>query len=128
MGLKIIFFESIHIKVKNFKFRRYRFLNAYINMEKIIKFGRYWNSQIFHHHKESISIKNVDNGKIVVSNKVSSRKKVSSHKKGFQYFIGYKDVKKIDLCVYFLQKWVQTEKTLIKLNIIRKVYWNFGKS
>ena len=41
MGLKIIFFESIHIKVKNFKFRRYRFLNAYINMEKIIKFGRY---------------------------------------------------------------------------------------
>ena len=96
MGLKIIFFESIHIKVKNFKFWRYRFLNAYINMEKIIKFGRYWNSQIFHQHNESISIKNVDSGRIVVSNKVSSRKK------GFQYFIGYKDVKKIDLCVYFL--------------------------
>ena len=65
-------------------------------MEKIIKFGRYWNSQIFHQHKESISIKNVDNGKIVVSNKVSSCKK-GFHKEGC-----YKGVKKkIDLCVYF---------------------------
>ena len=30
--------------------------------------------------------------------------KVSFGKKGFKYFIGYKDAKKLDLYVYFSQK------------------------
>ena len=40
----------------------------------------------------------MDINKIVVSNKVSFCKK------GFKYFIGYKDAKKLDLYVYFSQK------------------------
>ena len=42
--------------------------------------------------------KNIDINKIVVYNKVSFSKK------GFKYFIGYKNVKKLDLYVYFSQK------------------------
>ena len=50
--------------------------------------------------------------KILVSSKVSFGKKgiklvsskVSFCEKGFKYFIGYKDVKKLDLCVYFFRK------------------------
>ena len=44
--------------------------------------------QKFHQHKRPISIKDVDINKIVVSNKVFFGKK------GFKYFIGYKDTKK----------------------------------
>ena len=40
-------------------------------------------------HKRPISIKNIDITKIVVSNKVSFSKK------GFEYFTGQKDAKKI---------------------------------
>ena len=95
-----------YIKVKNYKFEKYKFLKAYIKMEKVIKFGDIeLYKQRFHQHKEPISIK------IVVSNKVSFGKK------GFKYFIGYKNVKKLDLCVYFSQKWVHIEKTLMKLNM-----------
>ena len=54
--------------------------------------------QNFDHYKRSISIKNIDANKIVVSSKVSFGKKV------FEYFIGYKDVKKLDLYAYFFQK------------------------
>ena len=50
-----------------------------------------------HQHKGPISIKNIDINKIIVCNKVSFGKK------GFQYFIGYKDAKKIDLYVCFSQ-------------------------
>ena len=39
----------------------------------------------FHQHKGPISMKDIDINKIVVSNKVSF------DKKGFKYFIGYKD-------------------------------------
>ena len=54
--------------------------------------------QKFHHHKESISIKNIDINKIVVSNKVSFGKKA------FKYFIGYKYAKKIrPLCIFLLK-------------------------
>ena len=54
--------------------------------------------QKFHHHKESISIKNIDIKKIVVSNKVSFGKKA------FKYFIGYKYAKKIrPLCIFLLK-------------------------
>ena len=45
--------------------------------------------QKFHQHKGPISIKNIDTNKIVVSNKVFFGKK------GFKYFIVYKDAKKI---------------------------------
>ena len=54
-------------------------------------------NQKFHQHKRPISIKNVDIEKIVVSNKVRFGKK------GFKYFIGYKDAKKLNLYIYFFQ-------------------------
>ena len=55
----------------------------------IIKFGDIEiQKQKFHQHKRPISIKDVDINKIVVSNKVFFGKK------GFKYFIGYKDTKK----------------------------------
>ena len=62
-------------------------------MEKtIIKFDDVEiQKQKFHQHKGPID-------KIVVSYQVSFGKK------GFKYFIGYKDVKKIELYVYFSQK------------------------
>ena len=42
--------------------------------------------------------------------------KIPFGKKGFKYFVGYEDAKKIrPLCV-FSQKWVHIEKTLMKLN------------
>ena len=65
-------------------------------MEKtIIKFGDIEiGKQKFHQHKRPISIKNIDINKIVVSNKVSFGKK------GFKYFIGYKDAKIRPLCIF----------------------------
>ena len=65
-------------------------MKAYIKMKKtIIKFGDIEiQKQKFHQHKRPISIKDVDINKIVVSNKVFFGKK------GFKYFIGYKDTKK----------------------------------
>ena len=42
-------------------------------------------------------------------------------RKGFKYFIGYKDAKKVGLYVYFSKKWVYIEETLMKLNI--KMFW-----
>ena len=53
--------------------------------------------QNFHQPKRPISIKNIDINEIVVSNKVSFGKK------GFEYFIGYKDAKIRLLCI-FLRK------------------------
>ena len=77
-------------------------------MEKIIKFGDIQiQKQKFQQDKRPISIKNIDINKIVVSNKASF------DRKGF----GYKDAKKLDLDVYFLQKRVHIEETLMKLNI-----------
>ena len=71
-------------------------MKAYIKKEKIIKFGDIEiQKQIFHQHKEPISIKNIDINKIVVSNKVSFGKEA------FKYFIGYKDAKKVrPLCIF----------------------------
>ena len=48
--------------------------------------------------KPYIDKKIVDVNKVIVSNKVIFSKK------GFNYFIGYKDSKKIDLYTYFSQK------------------------
>ena len=82
-------FLKAYIKAKNYWFKKYKFLKAYIKMEKVITFGDIEiYKQTFHQHKEPTSLKNVDIDKIVVS------KKVSFGKKGFKYFIGYKDVKK----------------------------------
>ena len=74
-------------------------MKAYIKIEKtIVKFGGIEikkKKKKFHQHRGPISIKNIDINKIVVSNKVSFGKK------GFKYFIGYKDAKKIrHLCVF----------------------------
>ena len=65
-------------------------------MEKaIIKFGDIEiEKQKFHQHKLLISIKTRGINKIVVSNKVSFGKK------GFKYFIGYKDAKIRPLCIF----------------------------
>ena len=68
-------------------------------MEKNIKFGDIEiEKQKFHQHKEPISIKNIDINKIAVSNRVSFGKK------GFIFFIGYKDAKKVRPLCIFLQK------------------------
>ena len=65
----------------------------------IIKFG---DTEIekhkFHQYKKPILMKNRDIDKIVVPNRVSFGKK------GFKYFIGCKNVKKIDRYPYFFQK------------------------
>ena len=55
--------------------------------------------------------KNIENNKVVVSNKVSVGKKK------IKYLIDYKDAKKLCVYAYFFQKWLQTEETLLKLNI-----------
>ena len=62
--------------------------------------------QKFGQYKEPFSIKNKDINKIVVSNKVYFSKK------GFKYFIGYKNAKKVRPS----QKFWHIEKTLMKLN------------
>ena len=66
-------------------------------MEKtVIKFGDIEiEKQKLHQHKRTISMKNIDINKIAVSNKVSFGKK------GFKYFIGYKDTK---ILILFLPK------------------------
>ena len=62
----------------------------------IIKFGDIEiEKQKFHQYKKPISTKNIDINKIVSSNKVSFGKK------GFTYFIGYKDDINIrPLCIF----------------------------
>ena len=69
-------------------------------MEKTItKFGDIEiRKQKFHQHTRPISIKNIYINEIVVSNKVSFSKR------GFKYFIGYKDAKKIRPLHIFLPK------------------------
>ena len=67
-------------------------------MEKAVK--KFGDSDIekqkFHQYKRPISIKNIDNTKIVVSNKVSFGTM------SLKYFIGYKDSKKIRPLFKFL--------------------------
>ena len=65
-------------------------------MEKaIIKFSDIGiEKQKFHQHKRPISIKGIDINKLVASNKVSFGKK------GFKYFIDYKDVKIGPMCIF----------------------------
>ena len=49
------------------------------------------------------------------TNKIVLSKKASFGKKGFKYFVGYKDA------VYFSSKWVHIEDTLMKLDIY--LFW-----
>ena len=98
----------------------YKFFEIiYKNGKNNHKIWRYWNSD-----------NNNNNNNTVVSNKVFFGKK------RFQYFVGYKDATKLGPYLYFYQKWVHIEKTLIKLYIffnkrwwiIRKIQWNLRKS
>ena len=50
-------------------------------------------------------------------NKIGVSNKLSFGEKGFEYLIGNKDAKKIDLYVYFSQKFVHIEGTLMKLKM-----------
>ena len=81
-------------------------------MEEVIKFGDIEiQKQKFHQHEETISIKNINIIKIVVSSKVPFGKR------GFKYFFGYKDAKIIRPLCIFLPKIVLIGKTFMKLNI-----------
>ena len=86
-------------------------MKAYVKMQKktIKKLGDIEIQKLKNHYHKG----DVDINKIVVSNKVCFGKK------RFKDFIGYKETKRIDLYVYFSQKWLQVEKALIKLNIYR---------
>ena len=91
-------------------------MKAYTKLGKNVKFGDIEiQKQRFHLYKEAIVMESIDTNKIVVSNKIAFRKK------GFKYFIGYKDDKKNWPYVYFYQKWVHIEKSFIELNIC--VFW-----
>ena len=63
----------------------------------VIKFGDIEiEKQKLHYHKRPISIKNININKIV-----GSYNKFSFDKRGFKYFIGYKDATKIrPLCIF----------------------------
>ena len=62
----------------------------------------------FHQNKSPISINDMDIIEIVVSNKLPFGKQ--------EYFIGYKNNKKLNLYAYTFQKWIHIE-ILIKMNI-----------
>ena len=64
--------------------------------------------QTFHQQKRPFWINNIDINKIVLSNEVSLGKR------GFKYFVGYKDVKKSYNYACFFQKLVHIEETLMK--------------
>ena len=58
--------------------------------------------------KNQFQLKNVDSNKITVSNKISFGKK------GFKYFIGFKDAKKIRPLCIFLPKMTAYRKDIDK--------------
>ena len=79
------------MKIKNYK----KFITIYETGKEIITLG---DTEVkkhkFHQYKGPISINDADISKIVVSNRVRFGKK------GFKYFIGYEDSKKVrTLCV-----------------------------
>ena len=82
-------------------------------MEKVIRFDDIeTQKQKFHQHKEPISIKNIDINKLVLSNKIPYGKK-----KDLNIWLAKKMLKKLDLYVYFSQRWGHIEKTLMSLNM-----------
>ena len=76
-------------------------MKAYTKIEKIMKFGDIEiQRQKFNNIKELFQKKkNIDINKIVVSNQV-----LFGFKKGFKYFIGYKDASKMKPLFIFLPK------------------------
>ena len=117
-------FLKSYIKKENYEFEKYKsrilqnkiFLKAYIKMEKVIKSGDIeTKNQKCHQYKKPISIKSININKITESNQVPFGKK------GFKYYNGYKDAKKIDLYGYLSPKWFDIEKTLMKLNLC--LFW-----
>ena len=56
-------------------------------------------------NKNFTNIKDLFQKKCIDIQKVIIGNNVSFCKKGFKYFIGYKDAKKLDLYVYYYQKW-----------------------
>ena len=100
-------FLKSYIKKENYEFEKYKsrilqnkiFLKAYIKMEKVIKSGDIeTKNQKYHQYKKPISIKSININKITESNQVPFGKK------GFKYYNGYKDAKKIDLYGYLSPK------------------------
>ena len=85
-------------KTEHNKIKKYNIFwkHIYIKTEKtIIRFGDIEiEKQKFHQRKKPFSTKNIDTNKIVAS------KKVFCCKKGFKYFIGYKDAKIRPLCIF----------------------------
>ena len=67
--------------------------------------------QRFHQISGLISIGNANINKIIVSNKVPFGKK------GFKYFIGYKNDRKVRPLCIAIQKCVHAEDILMKLNL-----------
>ena len=106
-------------RVENYNQYIYIYIYIYINFWKHIKkwrkFIKFVDIEIqknpFRQHKGSISIKNIDINKIVLSNRVSFGKK------DLNISLATKMIKKFDLYVYFSQKSVHIEETLMKLNI-----------
>ena len=88
-------------------------MKVFIKMKKTtIKFDDLEiQKQNFHQHIRPISVKNVDINKVVVSNKLSFGKN------DLNTLLAKKIIKKLDLYVYFSQKWVHMEKTLMKLSV-----------
>ena len=88
-------------KVEHCNLRKIFFLKIYIKIEKtIMKFGYIEiQKQKFHQHEGPISIKNAD-----IDNKIVVLNKVPFGIKGFKYFTGYKDAKKIKSLHIFLPK------------------------
>ena len=82
-------------------------------MGKVIKFD---DIETQKQHKEPISIKNIDINKLVLSNKIPYGKK-----KDLNIWLAKKMLKKLDLYVYFSQRWVHIEKTFMRLNI--RLFW-----
>ena len=85
-------------------------MKSYIKIEKVIKIDDIEiEKEKFHQHKETTSIKkNRDINTITVSNKISFGKK------GFKYFIGFKDAKKIRPLCLFLPKMTAYRKDIDK--------------
>ena len=83
-----------HYKSKNY-------IHFFESLHTVIKFDdNKISKQKFYQHKRPISTKTVDIDKIVVSNKIPFGEK------RFKYFVGNKDVKKINFYVHFYQKWL----------------------
>ena len=95
-------------------------MKAYIDMEKVIKFGDIEiKKQMFCQHKKPISIKNIGINKILIKNWYLIGSLLV--KKDLNISLTTKMLQKLDLYLYFSQKWVHIEKTLMKLKLC--LFW-----